>query len=92
MTDRFVGTWPDPVMAGGSLYPVYSNPARAGQTITIKIVDTGNGRVVDVPMTLDANGNGSVAWAVPLDWGVFATLEGPDSIDHLIAVEPVPPV
>ena len=83
--DRFVCK-PDPVHVGGSLTIQYSNPDFAGQTVTITIVDTGIGQLVEKDIILDADGIGAIEWGVPMGWGPFATMEGPDSRDHVVIV------
>lgn len=84
--DRFKGTWPDPVAIGGTLYIHFGDATKAGQTVSVNIVDTGIGQLVTVEIVLDDTGNGEIAWPVPMDWGPFATLEGPNSTDHTIDV------
>jgi hypothetical protein len=83
--DRFLCK-PDPVHVGGSLTIQYENPDLAGQTVTIKIVDTGIGQIVEKDIVLNADGIGAIEWGVPMDWGPFATMEGPDSRDATVIV------
>ena len=55
---------------GGQANISYSNPARAGDTVTIDIDDGGfpNTQTDQVPIQLDENGNGTAKWDVPEGW------------------------
>lgn len=89
MTDRFAGTSPDPVERGAELNIKFKNPALAGETITVPVIDD-EGRTASVDVKLDASGEGSVKWTVPSDWGDFATLQHSTSTDHTVAVTSPP--
>ena len=60
---------PDPLQQGQNASINYSDPNRAGETITIE-VDNGmviNPKTDTIEITLDSSGNGSTQWRVP-DW------------------------
>jgi hypothetical protein len=58
----------------------YSNPNRAGQTITVNISD-GEGHSEQVQIPLDGAGKGSRNWVVPnWTWAIFSSLDADDVI------------
>ncbi|GAB4148564.1 MAG: hypothetical protein Fur0037_16870 [Planctomycetota bacterium] len=74
--------------AGQVITITYSDPGRAGDTITVEI-DNGEvpkPTVVEVYIRLDQNGNGSTQWTVP-DWWV-AHLNAPKVREITLAIEP----
>ncbi len=86
MGDRFTGTDPDPITAGGTLTIRFSDGSKAGQTITVE-VDNSNGDIRQVQVQLGADGKGSTTFVVPtLGWSVV-NLNGPDSLEHSIQVQ-----
>ncbi len=61
-------TVPKAPVIGTGITIGYSDPGRAGETITIEIDNGGSVPiVVELSVTLDENGNGTVEWMVP-DW------------------------
>jgi hypothetical protein len=63
--------------AGETVSIEYSNPARAGQWVTVHIDDGGNPPTCEsVSILLDAGGNGSAPWVVPA-W-CYASFNAPD--------------
>lgn len=61
---------PIPPSTGSPATVSYSDPSKAGQTITVD-VDNGSSRNPEtdtIVIELDANGEGSATWQVP-DWG-----------------------
>ncbi len=60
-------------LPGGPLPPgqyidvTYTNPARAGEVVLMKI-DNGEGEVNILEFQLDENGQGSEDWRVPSNW------------------------
>jgi hypothetical protein len=84
------------VLTGGQDAPVtYSDPARAGEAITVTV---DNGSVVDpqseeLVVHLDENGNGSVMWRVPLTWaGARFNAPSVEEITRSIGLPPIPEV
>jgi len=58
---------PDPLTQGGSATVSYSDPSKAGESVTVDI-DNGSRRnpeTTSVVIELDANGEGTVIWQVP---------------------------
>ena len=70
---------PSILQAGGQANISYSNPARAGETVTVDINDNGfpETQTDQVQIELDENGEGSAKWDVPAGWGV-AAFNAPD--------------
>ena len=65
---------PDPLVAGGEAVIEYSDPTKAGQTVTVTIVGPGfpAPQVETVTIPLDAHGIGAVKWPVPhWPWALF---------------------
>lgn len=75
--------------AGQSTTVTYSNPARAGEIVLMK-VDNGEGDVRVIEVQLDGNGEGSEEWEVPSTWmaAIFATDDAHESrmIDSAIPI------
>lgn len=87
LPQRFSGTHPKPVPPEGTLHIQYTNPSRAGTTITIEVhngADPSQSRDVDV--TIDLSGEGSASFDVPPGW-VAVVLSYPDSRDLSVVVQ-----
>lgn len=85
MTDRFAGTAPSPVAAGEKLKIAFSDAAKPNSKVTIE-VSNGMGASTKVEIVLDAAGNGSVEWPVPLTGWDLVRLSHHSSEDHTVAV------
>jgi hypothetical protein len=68
---------------GSDIQVTYCNPDRANQTVTLTF-DDGNENSTTKTVTLDANGCVTFEWSVP-DW-ITVQINGPDSLQHSIAV------
>lgn len=85
MTDRFAGTNPSPVPAGGTLTIKFDNPSLAGTTVTVDLTNE-EGTVDTVNITLNASGKGSATWTVPTTGWDLVLLSHSTSEDHTVVV------
>lgn len=85
-------TVPNDLIAGRAITVRYSDPDRAGQTITVEIDSAGfpSMIVVERQVTLDDQGNGSFEWTVP-EW-LVANFNAPGvgEVTRFIAFEDRP--
>jgi hypothetical protein len=84
--DRFAGTHPDPVPAGGVLTVLFADPERGGAAVEVEAKDRDDAtesRTLSVK--LRGNGKGSQLFIVPVGWG-GVVLSAPGSAPHTVAV------
>ena len=85
--DRFAGTEPSPVNAGGLLSIKYEDASKPNTVVTIQI-SNGEGTSDTITITLDAEGKGQNDWDVPGEGWDEVVLQHPESMDHTVAVSP----
>lgn len=87
MTDRFNGTNPSPVSAGGTLTIIFKNQDLANTTVEID-VSNGDGDAKKLKIKLDATGKGSTTFQVPATGWDLVLLQESTSEDHTVPVQP----
>ena len=88
MPDRFDGTFPSPVTAGGTLTIMFHNQDLANTTVEVD-VSNGDGKSTKVKIHLDGTGKGSTPFPVPPDDWDLVLLQQSTSDDHTVPVQPV---
>lgn len=83
LPDRFTTSPASPFPAGTVVTVCFTNPALAGQTITVDVrSDTGESQ--SLAITLNTEGYGCVTWTAP-SWDT-ATFQHSTSADHAVVI------